>query len=150
VITRRRFVCFALCVSALAQVPAAAAGPYIDSASKTRARAGEVVRLRAGTGLQLEEPLPLYLVPEARAPRPYECKPNALCRPRVARAPHGGIYHRIGTLNTRRAKEVTITYRVPRLVPGRYVYVFYCDACHRGRGGSLITWSARPTLTVLD
>lgn len=133
---------------ALLHVPGASAGPYIESASKTHARAGEPVQLRAGAGLRLPEPLPLYLVPIAKAPLPYACRRNALCRPRVAKPPKGGAYHRIGELSTRRTREVTITFRVPSLAPGRYVYVFYCGACQRGQGGSLIAWLPRPTLTV--
>lgn len=31
-----------------------------------------------------------------------------------------------------------LTFRVPRVAPGTYQLVVYCDSCHRGRGGTLI------------
>lgn len=138
-------------VCALGLGPAAGAGPYIESASRTRVHAGDVVRLRAGAGLRLYALLPLYLVPARSAPRPYPCTVRGQvgsCEPAVPRPPRGAAFHRIGTLNTRHSKEVTILFRVPRLRPGPYVYVLYCGPCHRGPDGSLIAWLPRPTLTV--
>ncbi len=144
----RMCLALATCAAALAQAPVASAGPYIEWASKTRAHVGELVRVRAGAGLRLYELMPLYLVAVTRAPWEYPCGKNTLCSLVAPRTPRGGIYHRIGTLNVRHRKEVTITYRVPRLAPGRYVYVIYCGPCWRGPGGSLLPWR-RPSLTVI-
>lgn len=131
---------------------ASGAGPYITSASTSRAHVGDLVRVRAGAGLRLYEKLPLYLVSAAKAPLAYPCTRHGhagLCRPVAAHAPHGGIYHQIGVLNVRRRKDIRISFRVPKLAPGRYLYVLYCGWCARGSGGSLIAWTPRPTLTVL-
>jgi hypothetical protein len=130
----------------------AVAGPYIGPASKTRARAGDVIHLKAGAGIRMYALLPLYLVSAKDALRAAPCKvrgSNAICEPRVGAPPRGGKYHRIGTLNVRHANDVTITFRVPKLAPGKYLYVLYCGPCYRGPGGSLIAQTQPPTLTVV-
>jgi hypothetical protein len=96
--------------------------------------------------------LPLYLVSTKDALLPTPCKfkgADGICEPRVGGPPRGGKYHRIGTLNVRHANDVTITFRVPRLAPGKYLYVLYCGPCYKGRGGSLIAQTQPPTLTVV-
>jgi hypothetical protein len=130
----------------------AVAGPYIGPASKTRARVGDVIHLKAGAGIRMYALLPLYLVSTKDVPPPTPCKVNGtdgICEPRVAAPPRGGKYHRVGTLNVRHANDVTITYRVPHLAPGNYIYVLYCGPCYSGRGGSLIAEMQTPTLTVV-
>jgi hypothetical protein len=130
----------------------AEAGPYIGPASKTRARVGDVIHLKAGAGIRMYALLPLYLVSTNDVLLPRPCTINGTdgtCEPRVAGQPRGRKYHRVGTLNVRHANDVTITYRVPRLAPGTYRYVLYCGPCYRGPGGSLIAEMQTPTLTVV-
>jgi hypothetical protein len=139
--------------SAAAVAATASAGPFVGPASRTTAYPGDVVRVRAGAGLRFYALLPLYLVPRAKAPQDHDCvfRGHAgVCVPTASRIPHGGIYHRIGTVNVRHRNEEWITYRVPRLAPGRYVYVLYCGPCYSGPGGSLISFDhTDPGLTVL-
>lgn len=144
----RTLAALILALAAMIVPSSASAGPYIASASKTRAHVGELVRLRAGAGVTISEVLPVYLVAAGRAPKLHRCAPYTLCRPRAVRAPAGAPYHRITTLDLRRRKEVTVQYRTPRLAPGEYFYVFYCGPCYRGRGGSLILFEW-PSLTVV-
>jgi hypothetical protein len=131
---------------------AAVAGPYIGPASKTRAHVGDVIHLKAGAGIRMYALLPLYLVSTKDALLPIPCTfkgADGICEPRVAAPPRGGKYHRIGTLNVRHANDVTITFRVPKLAPGKYLYVLYCGPCYKDRGGSLIAQLQPPTLTVV-
>jgi hypothetical protein len=67
------------------------------------------------------------------------------------RAASGRPLPRIATLNVRHANTVRVSYRVPRLAPGRYVYVLYCGPCWRGPRGSLIAFDDRreQALTVI-
>jgi hypothetical protein len=140
-------------VAAAALSGVALAGPYIGPASQTRAHVGDVIRLKAGAGIRMYALLPLYLVPVKDVPLPSPCElrngGNAICEPRVAAPPRGATFHRIGTLNVRHAYDVTITFRVPRLAPGKYLYVLYCGPCYKGPGGSLIAQRQPPTLTVV-
>lgn len=133
---------------------AATAGPFVGKASKTRARPGDVVRVQAGAGLRFYALMPLYLVPRSLAPQPKPCTFNgrdAFCAAEEPSPPRGGVYHRIGTVNVRHFNVNTITYRVPKLQPGVYVYVLYCGPCNAGAGGSVIAFDhgSGPTLTVL-
>jgi hypothetical protein len=99
--------------------------------------------------------LPLYLVPAKEAPRPHPCQLRngqpAICAATSLGPPHGARYHRIATLNVRHANTVRVSFRVPRLAPGGYVYVLYCGPCWRGARGSLIAFNDRtaPVLTVV-
>lgn len=132
----------------------ATAGPFVGKASKTRARAGDVVRVQAGAGLRFYALLPLYLVRRELAPQPKPCTVNGqdgICAAEEPSPPRGGIYHRIGTVNVRHWNVNTVTYRVPKLRPGVYVYVMYCGPCNAGAGGSVIAFDqgASPKLTVL-
>ncbi len=130
----------------------ALAGPYIGPASKTRAHVGDVIDLKAGAGIRMYALLPLYLVSTKDSLLPTPCRfkgADGICEPRVGAPPRGGKYHRIGTLNVRHANDVTITFRVPKLAPGKYLYVLYCGPCYKGRGGSLIAQLQTPTLTVV-
>jgi hypothetical protein len=152
---RRAFAYIVVTFLAAVTLPATAgAGPFLGRASTTRAHVGDVVRIQAGAGLRMYALLPLYLVPAHRAPRPHPCKLRngapASCEQFAPRPPTGGVYHRIGMLNVRRRRLETITYIVPPLRPGRYVYVLYCAACYRGSGGSLIpfTYGRDPDLWV--
>jgi hypothetical protein len=149
---RRITVASALVVAAGVFATLAVAGPYIGPASKTRARVGDVIQLKAGAGIRMYALLPLYLVSTKDALLPTPCTfkgADGICEPRVGAPPRGGKYHRIGTLNVRHANDVTITFRVPKLAPGKYLYVLYCGPCYKGRGGSLIAQTQPPTLTIV-
>jgi hypothetical protein len=99
--------------------------------------------------------LPLYLVSARAAPPLLTCRLRngsaAICPTTHLGPPQGGRYHRIATLNVRHANTVRVSYRVPRLAPGRYVYVLYCGPCWRGPRGSLIAFDDRreQALTVI-
>jgi len=154
--TRRARPVYLSCavVAALVIAGAAAAGPFVGKASRTRAHVGDVVRVQAGAGVRLYALLPLYLVRRDLAPPAQACTVNGqdgFCAAKEPGIPHGGIYHRIGTVNVRRSNVNTITYRVPKLRPGVYVYVIYCGPCYAGAGGSVIAFdqSSSSTLTVL-
>jgi hypothetical protein len=139
---------------ALVAAGSATAGPFVGKASKTRARAGDVVRVQAGAGLRFYALLPLYLVRRDLTPQPKPCTVNGhdgICEARAPRPPRGGIYHRIGTVNVRHSNVSTITYRVPNLQPGVYAYVMYCGPCYAGAGGSVIAFDqgSSAALTVV-
>ena len=140
--------------AALVIAASATAGPFVGKASKSRARPGDVVRVQAGAGLRFYALLPLYLVRRDLAPQDSPCTVNGqdgVCAAEEPRPPRGGIYHRIGTVNVRHWNVNTITYRVPKLRPGVYVYVMYCGPCNAGAGGSVIAFDqgSSATLTVV-
>jgi hypothetical protein len=124
------------------------------SVQPATAQIGQRVEVRAGA----YEPfaaMPLYLVAKARAPKPFARgprtkagKPTGFCEPVLRAPPRGAPFHRVGLLDFRRhPRAVRLSFRVPHLTPGVYEFVIYCDPCHRGEGGSLIT-SGSPTLRV--
>ena len=146
--------CLAVLVACLVLAGPASGGPFIDWSRPSVAHVGDVVRLQAGAGIRMYALLPLYLVAANRAPALHGCKLRsgsaAICPTTSVGPPHGGRYHRIATLNVRHANTVRVSFRVPRLAPGRYVYVLYCGPCWRGAPGSLIAFSSSsaPVLTV--
>jgi hypothetical protein len=148
----RRLLLATLLIAACVAASVATAGPFLGPASKQQARAGQSVRIRAGAGLHMYALLPLYLVRADVAPKDGPCRMRngavAICAPRSIGPPQVERYHRIGTLNVRHVYERTITFRVPHLARGLYVYVMYCGPCYRGPAGSLIRFNA-PTLTVI-
>jgi hypothetical protein len=142
-----------VCAALAAAVPAAG-GPFLDWSRPSAAHVGERVRVQGGAGVRLYALLPLYLVAAKHAPPLRSCTTTngalAVCPSTSLGPPHGGVYHRVATLNVRHANTVRVAFRVPRLAPGRYVYVLYCGPCWRGPRGSLITFGARaPSLTVV-
>jgi hypothetical protein len=100
--------------------------------------------------------LPLYLVRAGAAPPLRTCALRdgqpATCPATSLGPPHGGRYHRVATLNVRHANTVHVSFRVPDLGPGAYVYVLYCGPCWRGRRGSLIAFAypGAPRLRIVD
>src|SRR2546423_4400961 len=81
--------------------------------------------------------MPVYLVPESRAPRPSSCHGGkGLCPPLSARPP-GKPYVLLGRLpgryTPRTVRRVRFAFRVPTVPSGRYQVVFWCRPC----GGSL-------------
>jgi hypothetical protein len=132
----------------------AGAGPFLDWSRPSVARVGDVVRVQAGAGVRMYALLPLFLVPQAEAPGVHGCKlrngHDALCPATSLGPPRGAAYHRIATLNVRHANTVRVVFHVPRLSPGRYVYVLYCGPCTRGPRGSVISFGRKaPVLTVV-
>jgi hypothetical protein len=82
--------------------------------------------------------MPVYLVPESRAPRPFSCHGGSgLCPPRSVRPP-GKPYVFVGRLpgryTPRTVRRVRFAFRVPTVPSGRYQVVFWCRQC----GGSLL------------
>jgi hypothetical protein len=81
--------------------------------------------------------MPLYLVPEHLAERPYTCKwrgHRAYCRPQVRRPPRAPyvLLGRLRPIGMLRGQK--FAFRVPRVIPGRHQLVIWCRSC----GGSLI------------
>ena len=109
------------CASCAAAAPAAR--PDVGVHLVTRiAYVGGTIR---GQG---PERMPLYLVPEAAARRPYSCMGGrAFCTPQTKRRP-GPPYVYLGRSRS------TFAVRVPRVATGPYRVVVWCQRC----GGSLI------------
>jgi hypothetical protein len=131
------------------------AGPFLDWSKPTSAHPGELVRVEAGAGRRMYALLPLYLVAAADAPRLHPCRLRngtpATCPSTSLGPPRSGSYHRVATVNVRQMNTVRVAFRVPRLAPGRYLYVLYCGPCWRGPRGSLIAFNdARaPVLAIV-
>ncbi len=124
------------------------------SVRPTAARVGQVVEVRSGAYKRLPAML-LYLVPKAQVPKPYACgpktkdgKPTGFCEPVLKAPPHERPFRFVGRLDfSRHPRNVRLLFHVPRVPPGVYQFVIYCDPCHRGEGGTLIT-STSPSLRV--
>jgi hypothetical protein len=146
--------CAVAALVALALVAPASAGPFLDWSTPATARVGQVIRVQAGAGVRMYALLPLYLVAAKDAPRVHSCTLRnghaAICSATSLGPPQGGKFRRVATLNVRHANTVRVAYRLPRLAPGRYVYVLYCGPCTRGPRGSLISFDYRgaPALTI--
>jgi len=126
-------------VVALALASDAAGGIYVEAVSPAQVRAGGVVHVRISSGLRLWVKIPLYVVPSARALRPHRCRRDAVCEPKVAAAPIRGAYRRVATVSFRARLGQVVAIRIPRVPPARYEIAFYCGACYKGPGGSLIS-----------
>jgi hypothetical protein len=151
----RRRVLVAAAGAVLVLAPAAGAGPFLDWSRPARVQVGDVVHLQGGAGVRMYALLPLYLVAARDAPPLRTCTlrngSRASCPTTSLGPPHGGVYHRVAVLNVRHANTVRVSFRVPSLAPGRYVYVLYCGPCWRGPRGSMIAFDfpRAPTLTVV-
>jgi hypothetical protein len=132
----------------------AAADIALLSVRPTTASVGQVVEVRSGAYKRFA-PMPLYLIAEAIAPKPHPCgprnkqgKPAGLCEPVLPGPPHTTSFHFVGRLDFRHnPRHVRLHFRVPPLPAGIYELVIYCDPCHRGPGGALIT-DTSPSLRV--
>jgi hypothetical protein len=93
-------------------------------------------------------PYPVVMVEAHRAPQPYSCMHGtAICEPSflpaaLGRPPFvlvGWIMHwqRTGPLGAGQGRA-TLTFRLPRLAPGLYVFGLFCSPCARGPKGSVI------------
>lgn len=134
-----RHLAIVLTLAALVLASNAGAGIYVEAVQPTQVHVGVLLKVadqrRAPT--PGEDP-PLH----CRILFPHHCGRSGICEPKVARPPTGGAYRRVATVSFRRVREQVILIRVPSLKPGRYEIAFYCGACYRGLGGSLI---ATPT-----
>jgi hypothetical protein len=132
-----------------AATASAAFADGIARVSPSVARPGEHVMVLAD-GLFGPRPqpvaIPVYLVPAGKLPRPLRCQGDALCQPRVLQTPRRWPYTRVATL--RRYNGGRLTFRVPSIMSGRYGFVFYCDVCWNGRGGTLIANVRGPKLRI--
>lgn len=88
------------------------------------------------------------LVAADEAPEPHRCGPNALCAPATKAPPRRAPYTYLGSAvpppggnNPEHGDppRYLLDFAIPKLAPGDYVYVVWCDACARGGRGSLIT-----------
>jgi hypothetical protein len=89
----------------------------------------------------------ISLVPLASAPKPRPCGPDALCSPQAPSPPSNAPYSYLGRATPPprgnnpehgAVPRYSLTFRIPRLAPGTYAYVIWCDACVKGSGGSLV------------
>jgi hypothetical protein len=122
----------------LALVADADSGIYVEAVTPSRVHPGDTVHVRIGAGLRLWERIPLYVVPSDKALRPHACHRNGVCEPKVARPPIGGPYIHVATVSFRHHLRQVVSFNMPRLPAGRYEIAFYCAACYKGPGGSLI------------
>jgi len=107
----------------------AAADVVITAIRPATARRDQVVQVEAGAYKAFARPMPLYLVLVARVPK----------RSIFPAPPRSYPFTRVGSLDfSRHPHHIAMHFRVPRLGRGRYELVFFCDPCHRGRGGTLI------------
>jgi hypothetical protein len=77
--------------------------------------------------------MPVYVVPESRAPRPFRCRSGtAYCVPHSSHPP-GKPFVLLGYLG--RAHPLYLrrrfAFRLPGVSPGRYQVVFWCKPCGR-------------------
>ena len=98
--------------------------------------------------------LPLYLVRAEDAPPLHTCRlrngSTAMARHQPGAAARGQVPPDCDPQRATR-EHSPVSFRVPHIAPGRYVYVLYCDPCWRGTRGSLIAfkYAAAPVLTVV-
>jgi hypothetical protein len=150
-----KYSCLVASCAALVLAAAASAGPFLDWSRPASAHVGDLIRVQAGAGVRMYALLPLYLVAAGDVPPLHACTLRngsaATCPTTSLGPPHNGRYHRVATLNVRHANTVHVSFRLPRLAPGRYVYVLYCGPCWRGPRGSLIAFDDRsaPALTIV-
>jgi hypothetical protein len=77
--------------------------------------------------------MPVYLIPESRAPRPFRCRGGtAYCAPHSWHPP-GKPYVLLGYLRRTHPTYLRrrFAFRLPGVSPGRYQVVFWCKPCGR-------------------
>ena len=144
-----RTVFAAIALALLLPVRSADADIGIVGLSPRHAHTGDRVRVTAAGYLGMTHQIfRVVLVPEARAPQPHSCmNGTSICTPsfvpaRLERPPFipvGKItrWRHIGARGIRQGRA-TLTFRLPRVAPGRYVLGLFCPSCTRGPKGSLI------------
>jgi hypothetical protein len=145
----RRIFLVALGITLLSSVQPADADIAIVGVSPTHARTGERIRVTAAGYLGMTHQIfTVILVPEASAPEPHSCLDgSAICTPaflpaRLKRPPFTPVgkvtsWRLIGPRGSRQGRAI-LTFRLPRVAPGRYVLGLFCPSCTRGPKGSLI------------
>jgi hypothetical protein len=133
-------------------VPAAVARADIGivRVAPAEARSGERISVTAAgyLGMALRHPFPVVMVSARKAPLPHSCKHGrAICTPSylpaaMKRPPFtvvGSITHwrPTGPRGVRQGRA-SLTFRLPRVDPGRYVFALFCLSCMPGSKGSLI------------
>jgi hypothetical protein len=101
-----------------------------------------------GTKAQPPKEFPISLVPIEKAPKLHRCGPNAVCSPTPVGAPRRFPYSYLGRATPpaddgsssggRDLPRYLLPFTIPKLRPGVYTYVIFCDVCAPGRRGSLI------------
>jgi hypothetical protein len=146
---------------ALLAAEPAAGDVGVDGVDPPVGAPGEPVELSIGCGACLAvsvaqgprhppSAIPVSLVPVARTPKP----PSAP----VAGPPRDRPFVFLGRAKPlfqmgelRRMREIPqyrLRFRIPRVEPGAYAFVIYCDNCYRGARGSLIVDPTRYLLHV--
>jgi hypothetical protein len=128
----------------------------VRSVNPTTAKPGQVVRITVAgyLGQRPWRPMPVVLVPQALAPRPYRCR-GGFCTPAVVRAAlTKAPYRLLGEVRRWQALDETgvnatgeLRARIPDVRTGRYLLGLFCSSCTRGPKGSVII-DYRLTLVV--
>jgi hypothetical protein len=93
------------------------------------------------------EAFPVSLVPIEKAPAPRRCGPRALCSPQVPAPPARPPFAFLGEATPpaddedrpgRHVPRYLLRFEIPKLRPGLYTFVIFCDTCAPGTRGSLI------------
>jgi hypothetical protein len=91
------------------------------------------------------------LVPLSKAPEPRQCGPRAVCSPNTLAPPRHAPYAFLGLAVPPPAgnnpehgdpPRYLLHFTIPSLPSASYAYVIWCDACLRGKRGSLLSVSA--------
>ncbi len=121
---------------ALSAASSAAAVVGVWAIAPSQARPGDIIRARTDPHSDTNR-WPVYVVPTG-----YICelreRPLAPCvRPSVG-PPRGRPYTRIRRMRSDTRGDTRLSFRLPRVRPGRYRIVVYCEPCGQGPGGNLI------------
>ena len=130
-------------------VQSARADIGIVGVAPRHARAGDRIRVTAAGYLGMtHQTFTVALMPARRAPHPYSCMqgttfcepsflPAALQRPPFKIVGTITRWRQVGPLGVHQGKA-TLSFRLPRVATGRYVFGLFCPSCIRGPRGSLI------------
>ncbi len=102
----------------------AAVAPLFD---RTQARAGERVRIDVAYAPR-PNGIELFLIPLQRAPR-YVTGNRGLPAPAPGRPPADPRLVPLGSPQRTAGASARLTFRLPKLAPGRYTIVVWCKAC---------------------
>lgn len=98
-------------------------------------------------GAQPPSSFGISLVSIDDAPEPHHCGPKAVCPPQASAPPRKAPFRYLGQAipppqgnNPEHgdAPRYLLDYKIPKLAPGLYAYVIFCDTCLKGKRGSLI------------
>ena len=131
---------------ALTVPPVAGADVGIVKVAPSNARQGDLIRVTVqGYRGMTHQPLPVVMVKRDLAPLPRSCrKGTAICEPSFwpseLRRPRFRVVGSFTRWRPRAAEQgrASITFRLPGVAPGRYVFGLFCPSCARGTKGTLI------------